>query len=132
MEEKLLTQESIVTKEQYEAAHEVVLKKLQNELAAHLTYHNAQHTLNVLEATTHLIETEKVPAPDHWLLLTAALFHDTGFLKNYKNHEEHSCEVAKEILPGFGYTPGVIDRICNLIMATKLPQSPSDHLQQII
>lgn len=132
MEEKLLTQESIVTKEQYEAVHEVVLKKLQNELAPHLTYHNAQHTLNVLEATAHLIETEKVPAPAHWLLLTAALFHDTGFLKSYKNHEEHSCEVAKEILPGFGYTPDIIDRTCDLIMATKLPQSPSDHLQQII
>lgn len=132
MEEKILATEEIVTREQYEAVHEVIIKKLQTELASHITYHNAQHTLNVLEAAEHLLEAERVPQSERWLLLTAALFHDTGFLKSYKNHEEHSCGIAKEILPGFGYSSTAVESICTLIMATKLPQSPTDQLQQII
>lgn len=131
-EGNLLTQQGIVTEEQYKAVHEVITKKLQNELPSHLTYHSAQHTLNVLEAAEHLVETEKIPASEQWLLLTAVLFHDTGFLKSYKNHEEHSCEIAREILPGFKYSSPAIDRICKLIMATKLPQAPTNHLEQVI
>lgn len=130
--EKITTPEKFVTKEQFEAVHKVIIEKLQNDLANHLAYHSAQHTTNVLEAATHLIIAENVSEKERWLLLTAALFHDTGFLRSYKNHEEHSCEIAKEILPGFGYSPGAVNTICQLVMATKLPQSPANHLQQII
>jgi hypothetical protein len=35
-------------------------------------------------------------------------------------------------LPGFGYASADIEQICDIIMATKLPQSPHDHLGEII
>ena len=128
----LIAEEKPVTKKQYEAVYDMIIKKLQTDLPDHITYHDAQHTLNVLKAAEHLIEAEKVQENERWLLLTAILFHDTGFLKSYKNHEEHSCEIAKEILPGFGYSSAPIDSVCKLIMATKLPQTPSNLLEQII
>ncbi|MEO6230707.1 MAG: HD domain-containing protein [Ferruginibacter sp.] len=60
----------------------------------------------------------------------AALYHDTGFIYVYNNHEEKGCEIAREQLPGFGLTPENIDNICALIMATKVPQLPMNELQK--
>jgi uncharacterized membrane-anchored protein YitT (DUF2179 family)/predicted metal-dependent HD superfamily phosphohydrolase len=131
-EQQFLSADKPVTRDQYVAVSEVVIERLKTGLPAHITYHDAQHTLNVIEATKHLIATEKVVEEERWLLLTASLFHDTGFLETYKNHEERSCEIAKSMLPGFGYSPLAIEKICKLIMATKLPQKPSDLLEKII
>jgi uncharacterized membrane-anchored protein YitT (DUF2179 family)/predicted metal-dependent HD superfamily phosphohydrolase len=125
-------EETSVSKEQFEAVYELMINKLHHDLPAHLTYHSAQHTLNVMEDAKHLITAEQIPEPEQWILLTAVLLHDSGFLKSYKNHEDHSCEIAKEILPGFGYSPASIEKICRLIMATKLPQTPTNLLEQII
>ena len=122
----------IVTKEQYEKAYQFLTEKLEKELPSHLTYHHVQHTRDVITAVEYLLKAEKVPEEDRWLLLTAALFHDAGFLKEYKNHEELSCDIAWETLPAFGYANESIEMICRLIMATKLPQSPSTLYEKII
>jgi predicted metal-dependent HD superfamily phosphohydrolase len=50
----------------------------------------------------------------------------------YKNHEERGCELARELLPSFGFAPGQIESICKMIMATKIPQSPRTRLERII
>ena len=60
------------------------------------------------------------------------LFHDSGFITQSKNHEELSCEIVREALPDFNYTHEEIDSICGMIMATKIPQSPTNLLEQII
>jgi hypothetical protein len=36
------------------------------------------------------------------------------------------------MLPEYNYTPGQIDRICTVIMATKLPPRPGNLLENII
>jgi uncharacterized protein len=69
---------------------------------------------------------------DTLLVLTAALLHDIGFLRHYRDHELHSCNFAKEILPNYGYRGGAIKKICNLIKATKIPQSPKNLLERIL
>lgn len=66
------------------------------------------------------------------LLATAALFHDAGFLKCAKGHEAESCGMAKAILPGYQYNANDIEQICGMIMATQLPQSPHNLLEQIL
>jgi hypothetical protein len=53
-------------------------------------------------------------------------------LTTYKGHEEASCVIAAEYLPDFGYTAQEIERVNKMIMATKLPQNASTHLEQII
>jgi uncharacterized protein len=121
-----------VSKEQFEKARAFLLLKLQKELPSHLTYHNAAHTEGVINATAYLLQREGVPENDKWLLLTAALFHDAGFLRAYDNHEELSCDVAWETLPGFGYCKECIDAICRLIRVTKMPQMPLSHYEKII
>ncbi|MEL7533641.1 MAG: HD domain-containing protein, partial [Bacteroidota bacterium] len=66
------------------------------------------------------------------LVQTAALFHDCGFLITYQNHETVGCQLVAKVLPGFGYSDPQIEHICDMIMATQIPQSPKDHLAQIL
>jgi exopolyphosphatase/pppGpp-phosphohydrolase len=66
------------------------------------------------------------------LLKTAALFHDAGHTVAYDNHEHHGTLLAREMLPAYNYTPEQIERICSIIMSTKLPPKPKDLLENII
>ena len=66
------------------------------------------------------------------LLTTAALWHDTGYIHTYKGHEGESCLLARQYLPGYGFTAEDINKICGMIMATKIPQSPQNKLEEII
>ncbi len=69
---------------------------------------------------------------DQLLLKTAALFHDLGFIETYDGHENASIRMAKEILPAYGYSDNDIKVIEGLIRSTEIPQTPKNHLQQIM
>jgi HD superfamily phosphodiesterase len=116
----------------YEKVYKFIIPKLEHELPAHLTYHNSQHTKDAFRSAAHLCDAEHVSKHEKELLLTAVLFHDSGFLKTYEGHEEESCELAKKTLPDFDYTQEEIDTICSLIMATKMHHKPTTLLEKII
>lgn len=116
----------------FDALKEFVSKKLSTELAPELMYHSFHHTMEVYQAAQRYAEEEKIIGEDLHLLLTAVLFHDSGFIIQRVNHEEKSCDVARSILPQFDYTEEQIDRICNMIMATRIPQQPKTHLEEIM
>ena len=109
-----------------------ILSRLENELDPRLGYHNLSHTLDVVKQAEVIAKKEKVNDKHELLLLkTAAVFHDSGFLLVYKNHEEKSCEIAAEALKNiFGQED--IKKINGMIMATKIPQTPHTLLEQII
>lgn len=117
---------------QFEQAGQFIINKLNDELPGGLTYHNINHTLDVHRAAELLGTAEDIDDEEMKLLLTAALFHDAGFLIKVQGHEEESCRIAGEILPGFKYTNDDINKICGMIMATKLPQSPKTNLERIL
>jgi len=116
----------------YTAAKLFIFKKLENELPIDLTYHGLHHTEDVLQVTEELCESENVSDYEALLIKTACLFHDTGFLTSRIEHEKLSCEIAKKYLPRFGYSREEIHRICDMIMATKIPQSPKNNLEEIL
>jgi len=66
------------------------------------------------------------------LLNLAALWHDTGYIRTYKNHEEESCNLARLYLPEYGVPSADIEKICGMIMATKIPQLPKTKLEEIL
>lgn len=113
---------------QYEEVYSFLIDKLEKELPTWLTYHNADHTKNVIAAAEHLAKAENIADADIDLLKTAALFHDAGFLESHNRHEEISCRLAQKYLLDYGYSPIQIELICSMIMATKLPQSPNQEL----
>ncbi|WP_295676460.1 HD domain-containing protein [uncultured Mucilaginibacter sp.] len=117
---------------QFQAAKEFILNKLKRELPAHLTYHSYDHVMDVCEAAENLGKLENITIHEMQLLLTAALFHDSGFIEGAANHEEGSCRIAELYLPNFGFGTGDIEKISGMIMATRLPQTPKNLLEQII
>ncbi len=116
----------------YHAAKAFILDKLRRELPGKLTYHGVHHTLDVLFTTQELCSLESVNPYETLLLHTAALFHDSGFTVSNVEHEKISCQIAQDNLPRYGYAAGEIERICGMIMATRIPQSPGNFLEQII
>ena len=62
----------------------------------------------------------------------AALFHDTGFLRSYKGHEEDSCVVMRETLCDGVHDEAELKLIEGMIMATQLPQTPVTLPEMII
>ena len=90
------------------------------------------HVKDVIKAVEEIAVAENVDGEDLMLLKTAALFHDSGFLHGAKDHEEKSCEIAQEYLLDYGYNQPQIDKIKGMIMATKIPQSPKNKLEEIL
>jgi len=116
----------------YSASRDFILDKLEKDLPPDLYYHGLHHTLDVMAATEILCEEENVNEYDTLLLKTAAAFHDAGFLRSNINHEMLGCDIVREYLPGFGYSEKAIEKICAMIMSTKIPQSPKNKLEKII
>ena len=117
---------------QYEEVHTFLLNKLETGLPPYLTYHNAHHTKSVISAAEQLGKSEGISGDELVLLKTAALFHDAGFLQHHQEHEALSCKIARKHLPDYNYSAEQIESICQMIMATKLPQSPADHLGELL
>lgn len=117
---------------QFGEAKKYILGKLKNELPRYLSYHSVEHVKDVFDSCKSIAASEGVKGDDLKLLLTAALFHDAGFLKGPKEHEKKSCQIAKKNLPLYGYNAEQIKKICGMIMATKVPQQPQNHLEEII
>jgi len=113
-------------------AEEYIIRRLRNELPATLFYHTLEHTLDVQKLVKQLNVKEKIDPLTGLILETAALFHDAGMLKTYKDHEIASVEIARNSLPSFSYSTHEIAEICDLIMITYLPQRPVTHTGYII
>lgn len=110
-----------------------VVSMLNAELSRALVYHNINHTLDVTKQCLTIAKEEGIiELQELEDLEIAALYHDTGFIYTYYEHEAKSCEIAREQLPGFDIPEERIEAICRLIMATKVPQCPTNYLQCII
>lgn len=109
-----------------------IMALLKDKLSAKLHYHSIHHTIDVLRFSELLAVAEGVSGDDLTILETAAIFHDTGFIEKYDDNEKWGCNIAGSILPDFGYTEKQIAAVCDLIMATRIPQRPKNLLGEII
>jgi class 3 adenylate cyclase len=117
---------------QFTDIQEIILDKLEMDLPGHLFYHNVKHTVDVVTEVELIGWGEGCSDEEILLLKTAGLFHDAGHTIAYDNHEYYGTQIAMEMLPQFSYTPEQIERICALIMSTKLPPRPTNLLENII
>jgi predicted metal-dependent HD superfamily phosphohydrolase len=49
-----------------------------------------------------------------------------------RDNEEKSVDVARTVLHRLGYNSGEIEKVADLIMATKMPTSPKNDLEKLI
>ena len=119
--------------QKFEQARQYAEKRLQKELSPNLFYHGIAHTrAEVVPAVETLAKMEGLKGESLHLLLTAAWFHDIGFTKQATNHEAIGAQIAEEVLPSFGYTEDQVEIIKKAILATAIPQSPRNLLEEIL
>jgi uncharacterized protein len=109
------------------------LDQLTHKLAPHFYYHNLGHTCDdVVPAVETFAQHQGVQGEAYYLIVTAAWYHDIGFIEQAPQHEFISGRIAGEVLPGFGYTAAQVKIIQEAIYATALPQSPNSPMAEIL
>jgi uncharacterized protein len=117
----------------FERARQYAEHRLERELSPNLLYHGIVHTRGeVVPAVETLAKMEGQKGESLHLLLTAAWFHDIGFIEQALGHELISAQIAVEVLPSFGYRKDEVESVRSAILATALPQSPRNRLEEIL
>jgi adenylate cyclase len=116
----------------YEKAQTYILGRLRTELSSDLEYHGFHHTLNVINAAERIGKSEGLTEDEITLLITAASYHDAGFIEAYADNEHIAVEMAKSSLPEFGYSEEEIAQIADIILATKMDVLPKTMLQKVM
>lgn len=98
-----------------------------------LLYHNLDHTLGVVASATSLAGHYQLKEEDNFVVLTAAWFHDVGYLVGpSKDHEAAGAKQAASFLATQGVDAKWIQQVEACILATQMPQSPQNLLEQIV
>lgn len=117
----------------FNQARQYAENRLQHELSPHFLYHGIAHTREeVVPAVETLADMEGIKGQSLSLLLTAAWFHDLGYVENPVYHELISARIALQVLPSFEYTEEEIEIVRWAILATALPQAPNNLLEEIL
>jgi predicted metal-dependent HD superfamily phosphohydrolase len=109
-----------------------IMQKMGKELPENLYYHSILHINDVMESAKKLATLENIAEHEKNLLYTAVAYHDSGFIYQVNDHELKGCEIVRNVLPDFNYQESDIETICDMIMATKIPQNPQNLLEEII
>jgi predicted metal-dependent HD superfamily phosphohydrolase len=104
----------------------------QTQLSPTLTYHNYDHTKNVVNAVHSIGQEEKLDDESLEIVQLAAWFHDTGFRETYEGHEEKSSQIAKEFLTSLNVSTEKIEKVVNCILATQYGKIPNNKLEEIL
>jgi predicted metal-dependent HD superfamily phosphohydrolase len=116
-----------------EEAQQYVRSYFNAHLNEKLIYHNRYHTEKVVEAATTIARHYRLGERDLFIVTVAAWFHDIGYLKGGgTDHEQKGAVMADAFLAGTGVDAATIDAVKKCILATKLPQSPSNLLEDIV
>ena len=106
------------------------------ELPDGVKYHDANHTLHptrgVVAVANRIAVSEEVSESDRELILAAAYFHDTGYIREFGHNEPIAARMAGRILKLIGYLPDEIEAIKEMILATDLRRGPRNHLEKIL
>ena len=116
----------------YEVAYGMIENFLINHLPKEYTYHTIHHIRDVVIQSERIAKKEKINKEDIADLKLAAWLHDVGYIWEPNRHEARGSEYATTILNAMDFPAQKINRITGMIMATKIPQSPKNLLEQII
>ncbi len=108
-----------------------VYEFFRNRIDEKYVYHDISHTVEVVMACRELATAYKISREDYEILMLAAWFHDTGFEMGPEKHEERSAQNMKNFFSNFSCPENHLEKICECILATKLPQQPHTLLEKL-
>ncbi|PWB26948.1 Pycsar system effector family protein [Flavobacterium sp. HTF] len=115
-----------------EQSEDFVSNLLKDKLSNLYSYHNFNHTFNVVNAVKKLCSKEDVDGAEKEMLLVAAWFHDAGYINGFEDHENESIKIASKFLKEKGQSDEFISQVAKLIMATSKTYVPQNKLENII
>lgn len=107
-------------------------KILKSKYFQKFDFHNYQHTYNVISYSIEIGSHCGLNFRELEPVIIAPWFHDLGYSKIYKGHENQSIKMALEFLSKHKYDPAKSRKVINCIKVTQMPQSPKDLLGMII
>ncbi|GAB4241237.1 MAG: hypothetical protein Tsb0034_18140 [Ekhidna sp.] len=105
---------------------------LEQHLPASITYHSINHTKEVVDSAREIAFHEKLSQDELDIVLIAAWFHDVGYIHGCEEHEQRGAEIADEYLKSKGYPDDKIEMVKRCILATKMPQEPSNKIEKVM
>lgn len=115
------------------ATAQYVSEIFSQKMAKGFVFHSFSHTREVVLHSEMIASNYELSEDDHLALILASWFHDTGYSSKLdKVHEEASQRIATEFLERNDVNAEIINKVNKCILATKMPQSPSSLIEQII
>lgn len=115
-----------------EKALDYVLALFDDKLSAEYIFHSKAHTKDVLKKSLLIGKEMNLSAEELDGLALAAIFHDSGYLDGYHDHESRSAEIAEEFLTSNGMSESIIEQVKRAISSTRVPQKPVDRVSEAL
>ncbi|GAA0715310.1 hypothetical protein GCM10009430_09580 [Aquimarina litoralis] len=109
-----------------------IFELFKKELSPSYLYHNYLHTKRVVTAASEILEHTDIKEELHEIVLISAWFHDAGYIKGSKNHEERSADLARDFLEKEQINSEKITLITDCILATRIDQQPINECEEIL
>lgn len=103
-----------------------------NAVFEKLTYHNLDHTIEVVEAVKIIGGQSGLNDDEMESALLAAWLHDIGYLNGDKDHELAAALKAKDLLTSWGTSYKKTIEVTEAIKATKMPQQPDSLISKVV
>lgn len=113
-------------------AEKYVTSLLKNETPVEYIYHTLDHTLEVVKNAIFIGTKEKLTENEMNILRVAAWFHDAGYIKTYKGHEDESAAIAIKFLERQGVDENICTEVTESILATTFPQNPNNRVAKVL
>ena len=98
-----------------------------------LIYHNLEHTQMVVAHAEQIATHYQLGERDFFVVMTAAWFHDTGYLTGEPaDHEVRGSDIAAKFLKNIAIDEETIEGVRQCILATRIPQSPVTRTERIV
>ncbi len=103
-------------------------------IPADYVYHDLEHTKSVVQAALTIAnEYENLNEEEIEALQIAAWFHDVGYYDGQQEgHEVRGCQKARKFLENYDYPEENLKLVEGCIMATRIPQSPRNLVEEIL
>lgn len=109
-----------------------VANLFQSNKDGRFTYHNLDHTEQVVENAVTIAHHYQLNDEDFFTVVAAAWFHDLGYFEDCNAHEIKGVDLALSFLEARGVSSEIREKIKGCIMATRMPQHPVGLLEQIM
>ena len=113
-------------------SEDYVKNLFKDRLSSAYTYHNLNHTIQVVDKLKILAKEENINPEDTENLLLAGWFHDLGYISDCDNHEAEGKKAIENFLRENNFDEDRIRKIGDLILATDKFYQPKNHLEELI